>query len=156
MEKCMQLIRELPTPQALKQQFPLDPSVAPIKEKRDAEIADIFSGKSNKFLLIIGPCSADNEDAVLDYMNRLARVYQKIQDKIFIIPRVYTNTPRTTGLGYKGMLHQPDPEGKEDMLAGIIAIVKCMPEWYGKPALPARKRCCIRRTTVICRICCPM
>lgn len=122
MEKCMQLIRELPTPQALKQQFPLDPSVAPIKEKRDAEIADIFSGKSNKFLLIIGPCSADNEDAVLDYMNRLARVYQKIKDKIFIIPRVYTNKPRTTGLGYKGMLHQPDPEGKEDMLAGIIAI----------------------------------
>ena len=122
MEKCMQLIRELPTPQALKQQFPLDPSVAPIKEKRDAEIADIFSGKSNKFLLIIGPCSADNEDAVLDYMNRLAKVYQKIKDKIFIIPRVYTNKPRTTGLGYKGMLHQPDPEGKEDMLAGIIAI----------------------------------
>ena len=122
MEKCMQMIRELPTPQALKQQFPLDPSVAPIKEKRDAEIADIFSGKSDKFLLIIGPCSADNEEAVLDYMNRLARVYQKIKDKIFIIPRVYTNKPRTTGLGYKGMLHQPDPEGKEDMLAGIIAI----------------------------------
>ena len=116
------MIRELPTPQALKQQFPLDPSVAPIKEKRDAEIADIFSGKSDKFLLIIGPCSADNEEAVLDYMNRLARVYQKIKDKIFIIPRVYTNKPRTTGLGYKGMLHQPDPEGKEDMLAGIIAI----------------------------------
>jgi 3-deoxy-7-phosphoheptulonate synthase len=122
MEKCMQMIRELPTPQALKQQFPLDPSVAPIKEKRDAEIADIFSGKSDKFLLIIGPCSADNEEAVLDYMNRLARVYQKIKDKIFIIPRVYTNKPRTTGLGYKGMLHQPNPEGKEDMLAGIIAI----------------------------------
>ena len=122
MEKCMQMIRELPTPQALKQQFPLDPSVAPIKEKRDAEIADIFSGKSDKFLLIIGPCSADNEEAVLDYMNRLARVYQKIKDKIFIVPRVYTNKPRTTGLGYKGMLHQPDPEGKEDMLAGIIAI----------------------------------
>lgn len=116
------MIRELPTPQALKQQFPLDPSVAPIKEKRDAEIADIFSGKSDKFLLIIGPCSADNEEAVLDYMNRLARVYQKIKDKIFIVPRVYTNKPRTTGLGYKGMLHQPDPEGKEDMLAGIIAI----------------------------------
>ena len=99
MEKCMQLIRELPTPQALKQQFPLDPSVAPIKEKRDAEIADIFSGKSNKFLLIIGPCSADNEDAVLDYMNRLVPVQEKVRDKILMVPRIYTNKPRTTGAG---------------------------------------------------------
>ena len=122
MEKSMQRIRELPTPEALKEQFPLDPVVAPIKETRDKEIADIFSGRSSKFLLIIGPCSADNEEAVLDYMNRLANVYEKIREKIFIIPRVYTNKPRTTGLGYKGMLHQPDPEGREDMLAGIIAI----------------------------------
>ena len=118
----MEFIRKLPTPEELKEQFPLDASVAPIKESRDKEIADIFEGKSDKFLLIIGPCSADNEDAVLDYMNRLAKVYEKIKDKIFIIPRVYTNKPRTTGLGYKGMLHQPNPEGDEDMLAGIIAI----------------------------------
>ena len=122
MENNMEFIRKLPSPQELKEQFPLDPSVAPIKEARDKEIADIFTGKSDKFLLIIGPCSADNEEAVLDYMNRLAKVYEKIKDKIFIIPRVYTNKPRTTGLGYKGMLHQPDPEGNEDMLAGIIAI----------------------------------
>ena len=122
MDMSMKLIRELPTPEALKEQFPLEKNLVEMKKKRDEEIADIFTGKSDKFLLIIGPCSADNEEAVLDYMHRLAEVYEKIKEKIFIIPRVYTNKPRTTGLGYKGMLHQPDPEGGEDMLAGIIAI----------------------------------
>ncbi|MCR5633402.1 MAG: 3-deoxy-7-phosphoheptulonate synthase [Eubacterium sp.] len=122
MEMTMEFVRKLPTPLEIKQQYPLDDRTKEIKETRDQEILDIFSGKSNKFLMIIGPCSADNEEAVVDYMHRLAGVQEKIKDKIFIIPRVYTNKPRTTGTGYKGMLHQPDPEGHEDMLAGIIAI----------------------------------
>ncbi len=122
MEMPMEFLRKLPTPKELKEEFPLPENVKEIKETRDAEIAKIFKGEDDRFLLIIGPCSADNEDAVLDYMTRLAKVSDKVKDKIFIIPRVYTNKPRTLGLGYKGMLHQPDPEGKEDMLAGIIAI----------------------------------
>ena len=114
--------RKLPTPKELKEQFPVGEEVAAIKERRDKEIADIFTGKDDKFIMIIGPCSADNEDAVMDYMERLAKVQERVLDKIYIIPRVYTNKPRTVGLGYKGMLHQPDPEKPEDMLAGIIAI----------------------------------
>ncbi len=122
MELHTEFIRKLPTPNELKQQFPLPENIAKIKAKRDAEIADIFTGKSDKFVLIIGPCSADSEEPVLDYMHRLAEVSKKVEDKIFIIPRVYTNKPRTKGTGYKGMLHQPDPQGHEDMLAGLIAI----------------------------------
>lgn len=122
MEMQMEFVRKLPTPAELKEQFPLEKSIQEIKEKRDREIEDIFTGKDDRFLLLIGPCSADNEDAVLDYMTRLAGVSEKVKDKIFIIPRVYTNKPRTVGKGYKGMLHQPDPEAPEDMLAGIIAI----------------------------------
>jgi 3-deoxy-7-phosphoheptulonate synthase len=94
------------------------------KIERDREIADVITGKSDKFLVIIGPCSADNEDAVLDYTLRLKNVQEKVKDKIVIIPRVYTNKPRTTGTGYKGMLHQPDPEKKPDLLAGLVAIRK--------------------------------
>jgi len=122
MEMQMEFVRKLPTPQELKEQFPLSDEIKKVKEARDKEIAEIFEGRSDKFLMIIGPCSADNEEAVVDYMHRLAEVQEKIKDKIFIIPRVYTNKPRTKGTGYKGMLHQPDPEGHEDMLAGIIAI----------------------------------
>jgi 3-deoxy-7-phosphoheptulonate synthase len=122
MEMQMDYIRKLPSPQELMEQFPADTVVQKIKQKRDIEIQRILSGKDKRFLLIIGPCSADNETAVLDYIQRLADVQMQVADKIFIIPRVYTNKPRTIGIGYKGMLHQPDPEGKEDMLAGIIAI----------------------------------
>ncbi len=122
MEMQMNFIRKLPTPKELKEQYPLEDKIKQLKESRDNEIFDIFSGKSDKFILIIGPCSADNEDAVLDYMTRLAKVQEKVKDKIFMIPRVYTNKPRTIGVGYKGMLHQPDPEKAEDMLKGIIAI----------------------------------
>ena len=122
MEMQMEFLRKLPTPKEIKEEYPIDDKLKQIKEARDQEIMDIFSGKSDKLLMIIGPCSADNEEAVLDYMHRLAEVQEKIKDKIFIIPRVYTNKPRTTGTGYKGMLHQPDPEGHEDMLAGIVAI----------------------------------
>ncbi|MBR6403008.1 MAG: 3-deoxy-7-phosphoheptulonate synthase [Eubacterium sp.] len=124
MEMQMEFIRKLPTPQEIKEKYPISDEIKRIKEERDQEILDIFSGKKDKFLMIIGPCSADNEEAVVDYMNRLRKVQDKIQDRIFIIPRVYTNKPRTTGTGYKGMLHQPDPEGHEDMLEGIIAIRK--------------------------------
>ena len=122
MEMQMEFLRKLPTPQELKEEFPVTDEIKAVKEKRDQEIADIFTGKSDKFLMIIGPCSADNEEAVLDYMHRLAEVQKEVADKIFIIPRVYTNKPRTKGTGYKGLLHPPDPQGHEDMLAGIIAI----------------------------------
>lgn len=122
MEMQMEFIRKLPSPQELMEQFPIDERVKKIKAQRDKEIADILMGRDNRFLLIIGPCSADNEEAVLDYMHRLVPVQEQVKDKIFIVPRVYTSKPRTIGIGYKGMLHQPDPEGKEDMLGGIIAI----------------------------------
>ena len=122
MDMQMKFYRKLPTPQELKEEFPIDDHIKQIKEERDQQIADIFTGKDDRFLLIIGPCSADNEAAVLDYINRLAKTAEQVKDKIFIIPRVYTNKPRTTGMGYKGMLHQPDPDAKEDMLAGLIAI----------------------------------
>ena len=119
-----EFIKKLPTPAEIKNQYPVSDEILKIKEQRDAEIKDVFTGKSDKFLAIIGPCSADNEDAVLDYLERLAKVQEEIKDKVLIIPRVYTNKPRTTGEGYKGMVHQPDPEKKPDMLAGIIAIRK--------------------------------
>lgn len=122
MEKHMQYIRELPTPEQLKEAFPLTEEIRRIKYERDRQIEDIFTGRDDRLLLIIGPCSADREDAVLEYMERLAKVQEKVKDRIFMIPRVYTNKPRTKGLGYKGMLHQPDPHGSENMLAGIIAI----------------------------------
>lgn len=120
----MDFVRKLPIPKEIKEQFPIPEDVKKIKEKRDAEIADVFTGKSDKFLLIIGPCSADREDSVLDYVCRLAKVQEKVKDKILIIPRIYTNKPRTTGQGYKGMVHQPDPTKSEDMLEGLIAIRK--------------------------------
>ena len=122
MEMQMEHIQELPTPEELKKQFPLSSEIKERKAVRDQEIARIMTGESDKFLLLIGPCSADREDAVLDYMTRLAKVQEKVKDKILIVPRVYTNKPRTKGLGYKGMLHQPDPHKGEDLLAGIIAI----------------------------------
>ena len=117
-------VKKLPVPAEVKKQYPLPEKVIETKKKRDEEIRDVFTGKSNRFLLIIGPCSADNEESVMDYIHRLARVQDKIGDKILIIPRIYTNKPRTTGEGYKGMVHQPDPEKKPDLLAGIIAIRK--------------------------------
>lgn len=120
----MDFVRKLPIPQDIKAQFPIPEEVKKVKAERDAEIADVFTGKSDKFLLIIGPCSADREDSVLDYVNRLAKVQEKVKDKILIIPRIYTNKPRTTGQGYKGMVHQPDPTKSEDMLEGLIAIRK--------------------------------
>ncbi|MBR2189898.1 MAG: 3-deoxy-7-phosphoheptulonate synthase [Eubacterium sp.] len=122
MEMKMEFVRRLPTPEELKREYPVAAKIREIKEQRDEEIAAVFTGKSDRFLLLIGPCSADNEDAVLEYMYRLAGIQEQVKDVLLIIPRCYTNKPRTLGKGYKGMLHQPDPEKAEDMLAGIIAI----------------------------------
>ena len=118
----MKFIRKLPIPQDIKAQYPVSDELAKIKAARDEEIRAIFTGASDKFLLVIGPCSADSEDSVLDYISRLRVLQEKIQDKILIVPRIYTGKPRTTGDGYKGMLHQPDPEARPDMLKGIITI----------------------------------
>ncbi|MCL2088147.1 MAG: 3-deoxy-7-phosphoheptulonate synthase [Oscillospiraceae bacterium] len=115
-------IREILSPEQLKEQVPLPENVLKIKRERDRELMDIFTGRSGKLLLVIGPCSADNEDAVCEYVTRLAAVQEKVRDKIFIVPRIYTNKPRTSGIGYKGMLHQPDPGNEPDIYAGIIAI----------------------------------
>ncbi|MBE5957802.1 MAG: 3-deoxy-7-phosphoheptulonate synthase [Lachnospiraceae bacterium] len=114
--------RKLPTPQEIKNMYPVPEAIAKKKEENDKEIRKVFTGESDKFILIIGPCSADNEEAVLDYTNRLKGIYEEVKDKIIIIPRVYTNKPRTTGKGYKGMLHQPDPEKAPDLLQGLITI----------------------------------
>lgn len=119
-----EFVRKLPVPSEIKEQYPVPEAAARIKIERDKEIKDVFTGNSDKFLVIIGPCSADNEEAVLDYTMRLANVQGKVKDKLILIPRVYTNKPRTTGTGYKGMLHQPDPEKKPDLLGGLIAIRK--------------------------------
>ena len=112
MEMQMEFIRRLPSPQELMEEFPLGEAATQRKNQRDEEIEAIFTGKDSRFILVIGPCSADNEEAVLDYVQRLAAVQEKVQDKLFLIPRIYTNKPRTIGIGYKGMLHQADPEGK--------------------------------------------
>ena len=117
-------VKEVMSPEELLAEYPLPEAHKKLKDQKDAEIAKVFTGESDKFLVIIGPCSADNEDAVLDYTLRLKKVQEKIADKVLIVPRVYTNKPRTTGTGYKGMLHQPDPERKPDLLAGLIAIRK--------------------------------
>ena len=123
--------RKLAIPQEVKKMFPLDNELHSLVQKRDNEIKKILSGEDDRLLLIIGPCSADNEDSVIDYISRLRRLQDKVIDRIYIIPRIYTNKPRTTGDGYKGVLHQPDP----------------------RPAFPARMRCSIPRhisTSTIC------
>ena len=118
----MQFNRKLPIPKELKAQYPLSEEMVRVREQNAKEIRAIFDGSSDKFLLIIGPCSADHKAPVLEYISRLRLVQDKVKDKIVIVPRIYTNKPRTTGEGYKGMLHQPDPENAPDMLKGIIAI----------------------------------
>ena len=115
-------IRQLPSPDEVKALEPLSAEMKKIKAGRDRLIRDVITGESDKFLVIVGPCSADNEDSVCEYTNRLAKVQEKVADRLVLVPRIYTNKPRTTGEGYKGMLHQPDPEAKPDILAGILAI----------------------------------
>ncbi|MBR5509433.1 MAG: 3-deoxy-7-phosphoheptulonate synthase [Lachnospiraceae bacterium] len=116
--------RKLPIPREIKEMYPLSETYAALKKQRDQEISNVITGADDRFLVIIGPCSADHEDAVIDYLNRLVPVQEKIKDKVIIIPRIYTNKPRTTGEGYKGMVHQPNPEAAPDLLEGLIAIRK--------------------------------
>ena len=118
----MNFIRKLPVPKDIKAEYPLTAELKQKKAERDAEIASIFTGESDKFLLVIGPCSADNEDSVLEYIRRLAVLSERVKDKILMIPRIYTGKPRTTGDGYKGILHQPNPVGKPDLLQGIVTV----------------------------------
>ena len=124
MEKNLNIVfkRKLPIPEELKKEMPISEEIEEIKMERDKKIADVFRGKSDKFILIVGPCSADRMDSVLDYMQRLAEIQKQVEDKIIIIPRAYTNKPRTIGVGYKGMLHQPNPDKAPDMYEGIKAI----------------------------------
>lgn len=117
-----EFINKLPTPAEIKEQFPLPVECAAAKAQRDEEVKKAISGQSDKFLVIIGPCSADNEDSVLDYTSRLVKLQEDTRDKLILIPRIYTNKPRTTGDGYKGMLHQPDPEKRPSMADGLHAI----------------------------------
>ena len=117
----MEFERKLTIPKETKEMYPVTPEMEQIVAARAEEIRRIFSGEEDKLILIIGPCSADNPDAVLDYISRLRRVQEQVKDEIFIIPRIYTNKPRTTGAGYKGLLHQPDPNAKPDVFKGIIA-----------------------------------
>lgn len=128
--------KKLPVPKEIKELYPVSPVLAAKKKNLDQQLIDVITGKSDKFLAIIGPCSADNEDSVCEYIERLTKVQEKIKDKVIIVPRIYTNKPRTTGEGYKGMLHQPDPEKAPDLLNGIIAIRKMHMhalETYGMP-----------------------
>ena len=118
----MNFHRKLPIPKDVKAEFPLSERMVQVKAARDAEIRAVFDGSSDKFILVIGPCSADHREPVLEYISRLRRLEEQVADKIILIPRIYTNKPRTTGQGYKGMLHQPDPEAKPDMYKGIVAI----------------------------------
>ena len=118
----MNFHRKLPIPQEVKQEYPLTERMEAVKAARDESIREVFDGRLDKFILVIGPCSADHREPVLEYISRLRRLEEQVSDKIIIIPRIYTNKPRTTGQGYKGMLHQPDPDAKPDMYKGIVAI----------------------------------
>ena len=117
-------VQALPSPEEIKSRFPLSPGAARAKAERDEMIRKVFTGEDDRFLVIIGPCSADNEDAVCDYVTRLAGLQERVSDRLILIPRIYTNKPRTTGEGYKGIIHQPDPEKKPDMAEGLCAVRK--------------------------------
>ena len=119
-----EFIQKLPTPEEIREEFPVPDSLKKLKEERDAMIKDVITGKSDKFLVIVGPCSADHEDSVCEYVEKLSKLNDQVKDKLILIPRIYTNKPRTTGEGYKGMVHQPDPEKKPDFRQGLIAMRK--------------------------------
>ena len=118
----MEFYRKLPIPKEIKEEYPVTEKMKACRDARVNELKDIFSGKSDKFVLVIGPCSADHEESVMDYIGRLRTVQDKVADQIMIVPRIYTNKPRTTGDGYMGMLHQPDPNSEPDLLKGILSI----------------------------------
>ena len=115
-------LKKLPTPAEISERYPLSERAKQIKKEKDQAVQDIITGKSDKFLVVIGPCSADNEEAVCDYVGRLARVQEKVKDRLVIVPRIYTYKPRTNGDGYKGIAFQPNPEERPDLVAGLIAI----------------------------------
>ena len=169
----IEFLKRLPTPTEIKADYPVTQKVARVKAERDAMIRKVFTGESDKFIVIIGPCSADNEEAVCEYIDRLARVQEKVADKLILIPRIYTNKPRTTGEGYKGILHQPDPEKKPDLLHGLIALrkmhmhavessgltaadEKCIFAPFPKQVFSLPMRCFIRKTGDIWTIFSPM
>jgi len=133
----MHIHNELPKPDFLKFEYPLSDELKEIKKQRDEELKKIFRGESDKFILIIGPCSADREDSVCEYITKLADINEKVKDKLFIIPRIYTNKPRTTGIGYKGMLHQPDPTKLPDLYRGIVTIRKLHLKAFSESGLTA-------------------
>ncbi len=130
----IQRIKQIPTPEQIMEEIPFPEHLKAVKQQRDEEIKRVFEGKDNRFLLVIGPCSADHEDSVCDYIARLAKVQQQVQERIIIIPRIYTNKPRTTGEGYKGMVHQPDPTKETDLFEGVKAIrrlhIKALSEFH--------------------------
>ena len=148
----VEFITKLPTPEEIRLQYPISDKMIKIKEERDEMIRKVFTGESDKFLVIIGPCSADNEDAVCEYVGRLAKIQEKVKDRLILIPRIYTNKPRTTGEGYKGLLHQPDPEKKPDVLAGLIAIRNVHMRAIEESGLTAADEMLYRRTGAIFRI----
>ena len=129
-------VTEIPSPDVIRERFPLAPELAARKKERDEEIKKIITGESDKLLVVVGPCSADNEEAVVDYVSRLVKVQEKTKDRLVIVPRVYTNKPRTTGDGYKGLLHQPDPRKTSDMLEGVIAIRRLHTNVLANTGLP--------------------
>ena len=149
--KNTKFIRKLPVPKDIKAQYPLSEEATAKKEIRDKEIEKVFKGESDKLVLVIGPCSADKPEPVLEYIHRLAEVQKEVEDKILIIPRIYTGKPRTTGEGYKGMLHQPDPEKKPDMLEGIIEVRQLHKDAIEQTGLPAQTKCSTLKITDICQ-----
>ena len=134
----------------IKELYPVSEELAALKAEKDQELIDIITGASDKFMVIIGPCSADNEEAVCDYIGRLTKVQEKVKDKLVLVPRIYTNKPRTTGEGYKGMLHQPDPEKAPDLLNGLIAIRKI--HMHALQTFHMPMRCFTLKTSDICPI----
>lgn len=119
-----EFVKRLPTPEQIREELPLSKDLIRLKKERDKQVADVIMGNTNRFLVIIGPCSADNEDSVCDYISRLVKVQEDTKDRLLIVPRIYTNKPRTTGSGYKGIVHQPDPEKQPDFLQGLLAMRK--------------------------------
>lgn len=141
-----EFIKKLPTPDQIREEYPVPDGMQALKNARDQEIREVFTGQSDKFLVIIGPCSADNEDAVCEYVSRLAKVNEKVNDKLILIPRIYTNKPRTTGDGYKGIVHQPDPEKGTDFLKGIMPCERCSCGLCVNQGLLQQMRCSTLRT----------
>lgn len=144
---AMEFKRRLPIPMEIREEMPLSAELTAKKQAFDAEVAKVFTGEDARKALIIGPCSADREDSVLEYMNRLAKTAEEVKDKLIIIPRVYTNKPRTKGTGYKGLLHNPNPEAPDDLLEGVKAIPICTCALLRKRASSPPTRCSIRPTT---------